>query len=94
MLKIPVSSYESYHKYIELMSKGHKNILTCDSPMYFAITSGTTSGTKYIPLTKKMWNFQSQAIKELLLLYAHQTNNYNFSNAAMMFIQGSPELNF
>ena len=94
MLKIPVSGYESYRKYIELISRGHKHVLTCDSPMYFAITSGTTSGTKYIPLTKKMWDFQSQAIKELLLLYAYQTNNYNFSNAAMMFIQGSPELKF
>ena len=94
MLNIPVSGYESYRKYIDLISLGHKTILTCDSPIYFAITSGTTSGTKYIPLTKKMWNFQSQAIKELLLLYAYQTDNYNFSNAAMMFIQGSPELKF
>ena len=94
MLSVPVSGYESYRKYIELISHGHKKVLTCDSPVYFAITSGTTSGTKYIPLTKKMWNFQSKAIKELLLLYAYQTNNYNFSNAAMMFIQGSPELKF
>jgi len=92
--KVPISNYEDYQNYISLISKGEKNILTQGSPDYFAITSGTTSGTKYIPLTKRMWDFHAQSIKELLLLYAHQTNNYNFSGAGMMFIQGSPKLSY
>ena len=91
---IPVSDYESYKNYIDQISLGERGVLTSEQPNYFAITSGTTSGTKYIPLTKKMWGFQSQAIKELLLLYAYQTNNYKFYNAGMMFIQGSPKLNY
>ena len=91
---ISVSDYELYRDYVVRISMGEKNILTSGRPAYFAITSGTTSGTKYIPLTKKMWNFQSQAIKELLLLYAYQTNNYNFSGAGMMFVQGSPKLDY
>lgn len=91
---IPISGYENYKDLIVRISNGEKNVLTSESPMYFAITSGTTSGTKYIPLTKTMWDFQSQAIKELLLLYAFQTNNYNFSNAGMMFIQGTPEVKY
>ncbi|MBF25021.1 MAG: hypothetical protein CMP49_00665 [Flavobacteriales bacterium] len=92
--KIPVSKYENYKEYISLISKGEKNILTTGKPIYFAITSGTTSGTKYIPLTQKMWNYHTLAIKELLLLYAYQKNDFNFSNTAMMFIQGSPELKY
>ena len=92
--KIGVSKYEDYKNYISRISFGEKNILTKGRPDYFAITSGTTSGTKYIPLTKKMWGFQSGATKELLLLFAYQKNDYNFSDAGMMFIQGSPKLGY
>jgi len=91
---VSVSNYEDYTDYISLISEGRKNILTAGRPKYFAITSGTTSGTKYIPLTKEMWGFQSKAIRDLLLLYAHQTNNYNYAGSGMMFIQGSPELKY
>ena len=92
--QVPVSNYENYVQYISLISKGRDNILTSDKTLYFAITSGTTSGTKYIPLTKKMWKYHTSAIKQLLLIYAYQKNDYNFSNAAMMFIQGSPDLKY
>ena len=91
---VPVSGYEDLQNYITQISRGEKNVLTSGKPMYFAITSGTTSGTKYIPLTKKMMGFQTQAIKELLLLYAYKTNSYSISNVGMMFIQGSPELQY
>ena len=92
---LPISSYENYKDYISLISMGKKNVLTSGLPDYFAVSSGTTSGTKYIPITKKTMRFNTQAVSELLLLYAKQTNNYNLSfNSAMMFIQGSPELNY
>ncbi len=90
--KVPLFDYEKLSPYISLISNGEKNILTKDSPMYFAITSGTTSGTKYIPLTKNMLSNQTRSVKELLLLYSYQTGQYDFSGSAMMFIQGSPEL--
>lgn len=92
---LPISDYESIRPFISQISNGEKNILTKGMPLYFAITSGTTSGTKYIPLTKEMLSFQTQAIKELLLLYSYQTNNYNISpNVGMMFVQGSPNLQY
>ena len=91
---VPISTYEDYRDYISLISHGKKNILTHGRPMCFAITSGTTSGTKYIPLTKEMWRHQSNSIKDLLLLYAHQTSNYDYVRSGMMFIQGSPELKY
>jgi hypothetical protein len=92
---VQIGDYEDIRPFISRISNGEKNILTAGKPLYFAITSGTTSGAKYIPLTKKMMFFQTQAIKEVLLLYAHQTNNYNTSpEAGMMFIQGSPKLKY
>jgi len=81
--KIPLFDYEKLSPYISLISNGEKNILTQDSPMYFAITSGTTSGTKYIPLTKSMLSNQTKSVKELLLLYSYQTGQYDFSGSAM-----------
>jgi len=90
----PITDYEYIKPYVRKISEGKKNVLTQGAPAYFAITSGTTSGTKYIPLTKEMMSFQTQAIKELLLLYAYQANSYIISNVGMMFIQGSPELKY
>ena len=92
--KVKLSEYEDLKAYISRISNGEKNILTAGSPLYFAITSGTTSGTKYIPLTKEMMGIQTRAIKELLLLYAYQKNYYDISGGGMMFIQGSPELKY
>ena len=92
---VPISDYESIRPFISKISNLEQDVLTRGGPLYFAITSGTTSGKKYIPLTREMLAFQTQAIKELLLLYAYQTNNYNISpNVGMMFIQGSPELQY
>ncbi len=91
---VPVGDYESIRPYIKQISNNNSNVLTRGRPLYFAITSGTTSGIKYIPLTKEMMSFQTQAIKELLLLYAYQSGNYKISNIGMMFIQGSPELKY
>ena len=89
---IKLNDYESIRPYVKKISEGETNILTKGVPKYFAITSGTTSGTKYIPLTMEMLNFQMRAIKELLLLYSYQSGNCKLSNTGMMFIQGSPVL--
>jgi hypothetical protein len=91
---VQITDYESIRAYITKISNGEKNILTRGAPKYFAITSGTTSGTKYIPITGEMMMIQTQAIKELLLLYAYQSGSYSISNMGMMFIQGSPELKY
>ena len=92
--RVQITDYESIRSYITKISNGEKNILTQGTPKYFAITSGTTSGIKYIPVTKEMMMFQTQAVKELLLLYAYQSGSYSISNVGMMFIQGSPELKY
>ena len=88
----PINSYENISGFIERIANGEKNVLWPGKLLYFAKTSGTTSGTKYIPLTKEMLRHQINASKEALLLYAHNNNKYDHINGKMMFVQGSPVL--
>ncbi len=88
----PVRDYEGFKSYIELIKKGEKNILWKGSPIYFAITSGTTSGTKYIPITKESLPEHINASKNAILLYINETGNTNFISGKFIFLQGSPVL--
>ena len=92
--KIPIIGYEDIIPFIDKIAIGKENVLWKGFPKYFAKTSGTTSGVKYIPLSKEMLKIQIRSTKEALLLYAHQTKNYNLINGKMMFIQGSPVVSF
>ncbi len=49
---VPVRDYEALKPYVEHVVKGEENILWPGKPIYFAKTSGTTSGSKYIPITR------------------------------------------
>ena len=88
--KIPIADYEKKSSFIDRVANGEKNVLWKGLPKYFAKTSGTTSGVKYIPLSKEMLNIQIRSTKEALLLYAAQSKNYSLINGKMMFLQGSP----
>ncbi len=90
--KSPINSYENLSPYIKQISNGEKNVLWSGRPAYFAKTSGTTSGIKFIPLTVEMLKNQINSSKEALLLYAFYQNKFDSINGKMMFIQGSPVL--
>ncbi|MDI1254724.1 MAG: GH3 auxin-responsive promoter family protein [Flavobacterium sp.] len=90
--KVPVRDYEALKPYIEKVVKGEENILWKGKPLYFAKTSGTTSGAKYIPLTKASMPFHIQAARDAILHYIHETGNADFVSGKMIFLQGSPEL--
>ena len=90
--QVPVRDYEDLKDYIERALNGEKNVLWPDKPIYFAKTSGTTSGTKYIPLTKASMPYHMEAARDAILCYIHETKNVNFVNGKMIFLQGSPEL--
>ena len=90
--KVPITDYEGLKPYIEKIKHGDRNILWPGVPEYFAKTSGTTSGTKYIPLTKEGMDFQVEGARSALLHYIAQTGNPDFVSGKMIFLQGSPEL--
>lgn len=88
--QVPVRDYEGLKNYIELILKGQSDVLWKGVPLYFAKTSGTTSGAKYIPLTKESMPCHTKAARNALLLYIAETGNANFVNGKMIFLQGSP----
>jgi phenylacetate-coenzyme A ligase PaaK-like adenylate-forming protein len=89
---VPVRDYEQIKDYIELIAEGKDDVLWPGKPQYFCKSSGTTSGTKYIPLTEVSIKEQINAARNSLLLYVHHTGKADFFNHKMIFLQGSPEL--
>ena len=90
--RVPVRDYEELKPYVEKVVLGKENILWPGKPLYFAKTSGTTSGAKYIPLTKESMPYHIQAARNAILHYIHETGNASFVDGKMIFLQGSPEL--
>lgn len=89
---VPVRDYEEFKKYIELIKEGKHNILWKGLPIYLAKTSGTTSGVKYIPITKDSISNHINTARNTLLNYMAETGNSKFSDGKMIFLSGSPEL--
>ncbi|WP_294303800.1 GH3 auxin-responsive promoter family protein [uncultured Chryseobacterium sp.] len=90
--RVKVGDYENLKPYIERVKKGQANILWPDVPEYFAKTSGTTSGAKYIPISREGMPFQVKGAQSALFHYIAKKNNADFVNGKMIFLQGSPEL--
>ena len=89
---VPIRDYEALKPYVERVLKGEENVLWKGKPLYFAKTSGTTSGAKYIPLTTESMPFHIEAARNAILLYIHETGKADFVDGKMIFLQGSPVL--
>ena len=90
--RVPVRDYEQLKPYVDKVVAGESDILWKGKPLYFAKTSGTTSGAKHIPLTKESMPFHIQAAKNAILSYIHETGKADFVDGKMIFLQGSPEM--
>ena len=90
--KVPVKDYEELRNYIDRMVEGEPDVLWPGKPLYYAKTSGTTSGAKYIPLTKESMPTHINAARNAILCYIAETGNSKFVDGKMIFLQGSPEL--
>jgi len=89
---VPIRDYEALKTYVDVVVSGRENVLWPGKPLYFAKTSGTTSGAKYIPLTKESMPFHIEAARDAILHYIHETGKADFVDGKMIFLQGSPEL--
>ena len=90
--RVPIRDYEALKPYVDRVVAGEEDILWKGKPLYFAKTSGTTSGAKYIPITKQSMPNHVNAAKNAILLYIHETGNAKFVDGKMIFLQGSPVL--
>ncbi|MBA6151945.1 GH3 auxin-responsive promoter family protein [Gelidibacter maritimus] len=91
--RVPVRDYEDLKPYVERVVAGETDILWKGKPLYFAKTSGTTSGSKYIPITKESMPTHVEAARNAILMYISETGNSEFVDGKMIFLQGSPILN-
>lgn len=91
--QVPIRDYEALKPYVERVVAGEEDVLWEGKPIYFAKTSGTTSGVKYIPITKLSIKEQVEASRNAILMYIYETGNVKFVDGKMIFLQGSPVLN-
>jgi hypothetical protein len=89
---VPIRDYESFKPYIQKIKDGKHNILWKGLPIYFAKTSGTTSGVKYIPISKESISNHINTARNALLCYMAETGNSSFADGKLIFLSGSPEL--
>ncbi len=91
--QVPIHDYEGLKPYIQQILDGKSDVLWKGKPKYFAKTAGTTSGAKYIPITKDSMPTHIKAARNALLFYIANTENADFVDGKMIFLQGSPVLN-
>jgi len=89
---VPIRDYEQFVPYINMIKEGKQNILWKGLPIYFAKTSGTTSGVKYIPITKDSIDNHINTARNALLCYMAETGNTGFASGKLIFLSGSPAL--
>jgi hypothetical protein len=90
--QVPIRDYEGLKSYVEEIKAGQSNILWPGKPLYFAKTSGTTSGTKYIPISKDSIGNHINGARDALLNYVHHSGRASFLDKKLIFLSGSPEL--
>ncbi|TAF78023.1 MAG: hypothetical protein EAZ53_00670 [Bacteroidetes bacterium] len=91
-VNIPIADYEDLKPYIERIKAGESNVLWKGKPLYFAKTSGTTSGTKYIPISSESIGYHINSARDALFNYVVETGNADFFNRKLIFLSGSPEI--
>ncbi len=90
--RVAINDYEGIKSYVDRMVAGESDVLWKGRPLYYAKTSGTTSGAKYIPITKESMPTHVKSARNALLFYMAETGDASFVNGKMIFLQGSPVL--
>lgn len=90
--QVPIKNYEQAREWFDRIYQGEESVCWPGKPLYLAKTSGTTSGAKYIPITKESIRKQVKGARDAIFLYIHGTENASFLDGKMMFLSGSPEI--
>lgn len=90
--QIPVLHYEKIKGYMDRVLQGEKNILWPGQPSYIVGTAGTTSGIKYIPLSKESIPYHFGTARNASMSYAYRNNVVDLFDGNLLFLSGSPKL--
>ncbi|HEY0978010.1 MAG TPA: GH3 auxin-responsive promoter family protein [Flavobacteriales bacterium] len=89
---VPLRDYEGFRPWIERVITGEADVLWPGQPLYLCKTSGTTSGAKYIPITRASLPNHIGSARRALMAYIAYSGNTRFVDGKMIFLQGSPVL--
>ena len=92
--QVPIRDYEGLKPFIEMMISGEEDVLWPGKPKYYAKTSGTTSGVKYIPITHDSMPTHINMARNAMMNYVVKSGLYKVYDGKMMFLSGSPELDY
>jgi len=90
--QVPLRDYEGIKSYVEKIKQGEPDVLWPGRPKYFAKTSGTTSGVKYIPLTKDSMPNHFNSARNAMFNYMAKTGKTQAFDGKVIFLSGSPTL--
>ncbi len=88
---VPIRDYEEFKHYIQEIKEGKADIIWPGKPLYFAKTSGTTSGVKYIPISKESMPYHFSSARNAVFNYAALNNDFSYLDGKLIFLSGSPE---
>ncbi|MDX2134951.1 MAG: GH3 auxin-responsive promoter family protein [Saprospiraceae bacterium] len=91
-LRVPIRDYEDLKPYVERIKGGEADVLWPGKPRFFAKTSGTTSGVKYIPMSRESTPHHFNTARNALFNYFARTGNGDWLDGKMIFLSGSPTL--
>ena len=90
--QVPVQDYEQLKPWFDRMSAGEEDVFWPGKPVYLAKTSGTTSGVKYIPITKESAPYHMISARDAVFCHIARTGNASMMDGRLIFLSGSPEL--
>lgn len=90
--RVPIRDYEGLKTYFDRVVAGEPSVLWPGRPSYFAKTSGTTSGVKYIPITSDSLPNHFGSARNALFHYFGQTGRGKWLDGKIIFLSGSPSL--
>lgn len=90
--RVPLVDYEAFRPYADRIRDGESDVSWVGRPKYFAKTSGTTSGVKYIPLTRQSIPNHFGTARNALFNYIAETGRSKWLDGKMIFLSGSPEM--
>jgi hypothetical protein len=90
--QVPLRDYEDLRPYIDQIIAGHSHVLWPGKPLYLAKTSGTTSGVKYIPITKDSIPNHIDNARDALFNMMTLLKLKTLFDGKMIFLSGSPVL--
>ncbi|MEM8584465.1 MAG: GH3 auxin-responsive promoter family protein [Bacteroidota bacterium] len=90
--RVSLRDYEALRPYVERIKADEEGVLWPGRPRYFAKTSGTTSGVKYIPITKDSLPNHFGSARDAVFCYVAETGRAGFVDGKQIFLSGSPEM--